>query len=105
MVECDSNIFIIYLVCDCMEEILFLIIECYVEKGVIIYSDGWLVYCKLNELGICNEYFMVIYKYFFKKIYVNIKIQDIVEVYINCIEGVWKYVKDYFRKLFGIKII
>lgn len=37
--------------------------------------------------------------------YVNKEIKEEVEVYINRIEGVWKYVKDYFRKMVGIKLI
>lgn len=69
MVEWEINIFFIYFVLDMLEDIVVLIIERYVEVWFIIYNGGLSVYCGLNELG--YNYFIVLYKYFFKKVYIN----------------------------------
>lgn len=66
-----------------------------------IVMDGY-----FNFLDIGYEYFIVIFKYIFKKIYINMKIcqKEEVYIYVNRIEGVWKYVKGYFKRMFEIKI-
>lgn len=87
---------------DRTEVTLFHIIERHVEKVSSIYSDGWSVYCPLNDLG--YRHFTVLHKYEFKKTYVNKETNEEVEVHTNIIEGAWKHAKNHFRKMAGTKL-
>lgn len=102
MVERDSNTLLIYPVSDRSEDTLIPIIERHVEAGFTIYSDGWSVYCGLNELG--YNHFTVLHKYSFKKVYINQDTRKEVEIHTNRIEGAWKHAKDHFRRMTGTNI-
>ena len=103
MVERETNTLLIYPVSDRSEDTLLPIIQRHLEPGSTIYSDGWSVYCGLNDLG--YHHFTVLHKYSFKKVYIQKDTREEVEIHTNRTEGAWKHAKEHFRRLSGTKIL
>lgn len=89
MVEQETNILLIYPVSDRSEDTLVSIMERHVEADSTIYSDGLSAYCGLNWHG--YNHFTIVYKYSFKKVYINQETRKEVEMHTNQIEGAWKH--------------
>ena len=102
LVEKRSNQVILYPVSDRREVTLVPIIQCHMEAGSTIYSDGWSAYCSLNDY--CYRHFTVIHKYSFKKVYKNVEMGEHVSVNTNKIEGAWMHEKMHFRRMARTRI-
>jgi len=67
LIERSSGRYLLFPVQDRSAEIMIPLIVQHVAKGSTIYTDGWLAYNSLNQLG--YKHFTVIHKETFKKTY------------------------------------
>ena len=99
IVERSSNLLVLYPVDNRDAATLIPIIQKHVRPGTIIYSDNWVAYFNLNNLG--YEHFTVTHKTTFKQIYKNVDTGEIVHCNTNRIEGHGKYLRTISGKSIG----
>jgi transposase-like protein len=99
MVEVSTKRILLFPVEKRDAQTLIGIIQTYVERGSTIYSDAWLAYQGLNDLG--YQHFTVEHKYQFKNFFRNTQTGQIVECCTNHVESSWRLSKLHFVRISG----
>ena len=102
LIERATNNIILYPVENRKEQTLIKIIQRHVEPGTQIFTDGWVGYRNLNELG--YQHFTVVHKYQFTQSFRDTSTGQIIQVHTNTMEGAWMHAKKHFINMSGTSL-